>query len=174
MSYPPKLQSITDWLAVMGQMNGPEERAAGIVASAFLENYLAWALLSRMRGNLSSAGRKRLFDDGALADFGSKIDLAHALCILGDTARADMKRIAAIRNRFAHQMEISTFAHPEIAAECSKLIVPKRGEGPHGKTAANLGPRVQFMDTIHELASALSVQCTMPAVPPPAIPRLLY
>jgi len=158
----------------MGQINGPEERAAGIVASAFLENYLAWALLSRMRSNLSSAGRKRLFDDGALVEFGSKIDLAHALHILGDTARADMKRIAVIRNLFAHQMEISTFAHPEIAAECSKLAVPSRGEGPHGKAAVSLGPRIQFMDTVHELASALSVQCTMPAHPSPAIPRLLY
>jgi len=66
----------------------------------------------------------RLFDpmkNGPLSNFGAKIDISFALGILGNSARGTLKRVAEIRNLFAHRLDIRSFDHDDIRKLTDKL-----------------------------------------------------
>jgi DNA-binding MltR family transcriptional regulator len=58
---------------------------------------------------------------GPLSSFNARIDVAYALGWIGRNMWKDLKTIKAVRNLFAHQYKISTFDHPDIQSECTKL-----------------------------------------------------
>lgn len=108
---------------VIGIIGDPtrSDREVAIVALAYIEDYLGRAIRSKMPG-LTSDVRDKLFSpSGALSPMGARIDLAKALGLISSKDRSDFITLARIRNRFAHNIHIASFNHPEIAELTSKL-----------------------------------------------------
>ena len=111
---------IADTKALHAALSNQSEqpRTLAVVSGAYLDDYLGKALRLRMPG-LGTVERKKLFDANApLGSMGSKIELAKALNIFDATSKFDLVIVARIRNRFAHNIHITSFDDIEI----SKLI----------------------------------------------------
>ena len=66
--------------------------------------------------------REKLFDpNGFLGSFAAKIDIGRALQTINADMHHDLKILASIRNRFAHDLAVSSFDHPEIAKRLDKF-----------------------------------------------------
>ena len=97
------------------------DRTLAIVFTGYIEKYLGELIQYRMPG-LNSKLRKKLFDpDGLLGPLSAKIDIAKVLQSIDDDAAENMKLIASIRNRFAHDLRISSFDHSDISTRVRKL-----------------------------------------------------
>ena len=108
------------------ELHSLSDRAAAIVGGALLEvrieTYLKM-LLRDHRKNASSSIHGDMFrPSGALGAFSSKINLAYMLGLISADAWADIDRIRAIRNDFAHDLKISDFRSPSIAERCRKIL----------------------------------------------------
>ena len=93
-----------------------EPRVVAIVTAAYIENYLTGLLKEKMPG-LTSALATRLFrpGEGAIGSLARKIDMARALSVLTPREADEAVRIARIRNRFAHNLDVDNFDHEEVA-----------------------------------------------------------
>ena len=86
-----------------------------IVGAAYLETHLK-ALVKRQLPGLNSDLSKKLFEpDRPLGNMGALIDMARALNVITNRGRNEAIKIARVRNRFAHNVEINDFDHPEVA-----------------------------------------------------------
>jgi hypothetical protein len=111
-------RSQDDFVAILGEAERGDDRTTAIVAAAHVETNLARAILVRFR-TLTTSDEDRIFENrGLLCDFSSKIEAGFLLNIYGPLAREDLDRIRQIRNRFAHDLEIRDFDHPDIAGRC--------------------------------------------------------
>lgn len=101
------------------------DRSIAIVQGAVTEEGLRMALESYFPGGTTQPDVvNRLFDpmkNGPLSNFGAKVDVAFALGILGNSARGTLKRVAEIRNLFAHRLDIGSFDHDDIRRLTDKL-----------------------------------------------------
>lgn len=114
-------RSEEDFVAILGEAERGDDRTTAIVAAAHVEANLARALLNRFR-TLTTDDENRIFDDrGILCDFASKIELGYLLNVYGHLVREDLNQLRHIRNRFAHDLEVRDFDHPEIARRCDAL-----------------------------------------------------
>ena len=52
---------------------------------------------------------------------GERRSVTHAFGLVGPKSFSDLQLIGKIRNRFAHRLEVKSFADPEIADWCSRL-----------------------------------------------------
>jgi hypothetical protein len=92
-----------------------EARTVAIVCCAYVEDALVEAISFRLPG-ANAALRSRLFGDGGpLSTVGAKIDMGRALDIIGGEERRLLIQIARTRNRFAHQIDVDSFDHPDVA-----------------------------------------------------------
>jgi len=156
------------------------DRGCGIMASAYLEEFLTVALRQYMV--MDEKISEPLFDlSGALGTFSAKTKLAFALSIVGRGAYSDMNQIREIRNRFAHFLLIAdgkmgldqvTFKSEEIRDRCKALRFPEefrtiREYAAHERThwLSELinkdtinNPRMRFVGTCMGLAVALQAQ----------------
>lgn len=96
-------------------------RSAAIVALAIIDK----ALTAGLRYHLPGSGRTldELFEPpkGKLADYDAKIKLAYVMGLVGKAGYSDLTKMGAIRNSFAHRLDISEFDHPLIAGLCADL-----------------------------------------------------
>jgi DNA-binding MltR family transcriptional regulator len=101
------------------------DRSTAIVGAANLDETLRDAIRSRLIARLSRKDEDRIFrDNGPLATFSAKIDVAYALGIVGKRSRGDLHLIRKIRNEFAHTAEQTRFGTHEIASRCAGLWLP--------------------------------------------------
>lgn len=133
------------------------DRSAGILAAAILDDRLSSAIESRLRP-LSKPMRDRLFGEyGAMSEFGIKIDMGFALGLYGQDAHEDLTAIRRVRNRFAHRKEFGRFDHPEIRKFCDPLKshkhVPSLGLLLEEKAPQT--PRERFFRTCQALLMAI-------------------
>jgi hypothetical protein len=83
-------------------LKGESDRAAAVLAAAFLESALEELLRKAIVPNAS----KDLFRSfGPLSSFGGKIDVSHALGLINDEERDDLRIVKSIRNDFAHDAD---------------------------------------------------------------------
>jgi DNA-binding MltR family transcriptional regulator len=95
--------------AAFKEMQGNSDRAAGIVASAIVEDHLTTALKSRF--HYDEPMIRELFKGiGPLAPFSTKIKLAFLIGLLSARACKDLQTVRRIRNDFAHKLD-KTFEH---------------------------------------------------------------
>lgn len=115
-----------DFVAILHEMDVADDRAAAVVAAGFLENNLAMAILSRFC-ELDPAQQTELCDKehSALGTFATKIQVGFALQLFGVRIQTDLKAIKRIRNNFAHHLDVRSFDHAEVGADCDKLLCPK-------------------------------------------------
>lgn len=121
-----KISSVND-LKIISEIRGQSDRAAGIVASAFLEDELANAIQSRLYTN--SDVKEALFngEEAPFGDFSGKINVGFALGLYSNQTRKDLHLIRKIRNRFAHHSAPSSFDDPlKVAEWCDAMTVLTR------------------------------------------------
>jgi hypothetical protein len=143
---------------VLALENMADDRAAAVMAGAFLEYNLAFALRARMR-DMTKSEIESVFDNhghGALNTFSQKIWTGYALNLYGLQTRQDLLILKDIRNEFAHEPEEIDFNHHEIEKLCKKLGTPKKLSILETKSEENR-PRIRYMDTIHFFATRFHI-----------------
>jgi hypothetical protein len=130
------------------------DRGAAVLGGALAEFHLEQLILDRMRSDLSSERKERLFEGfGPLAGFAPKIEVAYAFGLIGPESRIDFRLVNDIRNLFAHEFRGSelTFDHPDVRKKCDSFktmnkTAPSRGE-------PQITNRDKFVGTVYFLAS---------------------
>jgi DNA-binding MltR family transcriptional regulator len=92
------------------------DRDRAIVLSAIAENHLTSLLQLLMRRNEKAISQELFRPSGPLGPFGTKIQVAYMLRILPPEAYKDLITVSKIRNKFAHDLSIKSFDHPQISA----------------------------------------------------------
>ncbi len=93
-------------------MSDAPERAVALIGATMIENRLKKAIIAHTLTN--SEVQKDMFAVGApLGGFSAKIDLAYMLQIITKAAHSDLKKIAWVRNQFAHRIDVSDFDFDE-------------------------------------------------------------
>lgn len=111
-------------LAIAAEIRTQTDRAAALIATAYLDTRLADTIKSRL--SLNPALEARLFSGyGALADFSGRIDMALALKIITPRGGRDLHRVRKIRNDFAHDATPMNFESQRIRAICKNLEWPE-------------------------------------------------
>ncbi len=110
------------WEQVMEEMSDDSERAAAIVGAAILEEQLGKVLEKLIiddeeayndllkSGNISAP----------LSSFGARINASYAFAQINKDKRDALRKIAKIRNRFAHKVN-KTFNDQDISDICKEL-----------------------------------------------------
>jgi DNA-binding MltR family transcriptional regulator len=118
--YPPP----TELKAIIEGLSNEPDRSAAIIAAAILEGMLERMILHRLAVKDDPGLIGQLFTNrGPLSDLHSKILVARAFGFIGANAAADMNRIKAIRNVFAHAAHAVSFDTPEIDREVRGFII---------------------------------------------------
>ncbi|WP_153064519.1 hypothetical protein [Agrobacterium sp. LAD9] len=101
------------------------DRSVALVQTSVVEEHLRSAIERHFPGLATDPKViERIFDpmkNGPLSTFTARVDVAFALGIIGKGALTTLKKIAEIRNLFAHRLEINSFDHPEITKLVGKL-----------------------------------------------------
>jgi mannitol operon repressor len=118
-----ELEQIQETIA---EIEGGSDRAAAIVAAAFVEDHLATALQRRMRENAKIVAE--LFrSSGPLGSFSAKIDMAFLLGLITEEAHKELHAIRAIRNLFAHTLGKLSFNSGRILNLSNNLVYADNG-----------------------------------------------
>jgi hypothetical protein len=114
------------------------ERAVAIVGPAFLDTLLTETLANFLVDDAREVHRL-IRPEGPLGTFGAKVSACYCLGLIGGTVTADLRTIAKIRNRFAHDL-LATFSDPQLASWCTALRWHKEtlGEPPPNATARDI------------------------------------
>ncbi len=115
--------TMNDIEAIEKELYSSESDRAMVIASScfientscLIENTLEQLLASKMRKDLNSKDRKRLFEyEGAVGTFSSKIIVAYAMSIIGRITRDDLELIRLLRTEFAHARKPFGFDTPRF------------------------------------------------------------
>jgi DNA-binding MltR family transcriptional regulator len=100
-------------------LNNESQRAVGVLAPAYLE-----AILDQLLRQYLMEGEhadELLGSDRALGTFSARTHLAAALGFVSEDAYHDLEMIRRIRNLFAHDLQVHTFAETEVRNRCLEL-----------------------------------------------------
>lgn len=103
------------------------DRAVAIVGPAFLDT-LVTEILSNFLVDDEREVQRLVRPEGPLGTFGAKVSACYCLGLIGATITADLRLVARIRNRFAHDLLV-TFADPRIEGWCRALRWHKEAMG---------------------------------------------
>ncbi len=162
-----------DFRASLEDMRHENARVVSIVIGALVDTQLQAAILTSMR-KLNGEISRKLFDGyGPLATCAAKIDVGFALGLYESGARKDLITLNRIRNRFAHELGIQTFEHPEITELCGNLVTPEHFAvltlSSPAKTA-----RTQFTVTASHLLGGLGLIASRGGTAPKRLDSLAY
>lgn len=134
---------------VFAEMYGQSDRAAAITASAFFEEKLVAALVSRFVP-LSNTIRDELFEGpvASLRGLSAKIDIGYAVGLYGKVTRTDLHKARTIRNDFAHHYSIRAFSHPKVLEKCNALMMLKAMPRNALRPAETLDARGLYLNTL--------------------------
>jgi DNA-binding MltR family transcriptional regulator len=102
--------------------NSPD-RVIAIVGAAYLDAMLD-RLFRAMLIDASDEVEKLLRPDGPIGSNGSRCQLAFCLGLITRDQRDDLRQVAKIRNRFAHDFKATGFDKPPIKDICASLKQP--------------------------------------------------
>lgn len=97
----------------------PNERAISIVGATFLDTILEHMLTAFLVDDEKEVSRL-LHHQQPLGTFGGRTTMCYCLGLIPKIVRDDLRIVAKIRNRFAHDLDAS-FADERIRAWCSNL-----------------------------------------------------
>lgn len=110
-----------EWDDSWKEMREGTARSAAIIASAFTEDALRFAILDRCV-LLEPPDIDRLLEPpGPMSSFYGKIELGFALGLYGPMVHDDLHTVRAIRNGFAHAMQPLSFETVQVVDELKKL-----------------------------------------------------
>jgi hypothetical protein len=130
--YSPKKWGETAATCIL-EIKDQSDRGAAIIAAANLDSLLEEAIRHWLAVNDKTTEGLFQFPQ-ALSSFGSKLQIAYAVGIIGKRAYADLDQIREIRNRFAHvpvteddndRIASITFNTQDICDRCRALRFPE-------------------------------------------------
>jgi hypothetical protein len=95
------------------------DRAVAIVGPAFLDTLLTEMLVNFLVDDKKEVQRL-MQPEGPLGTFGAKVLACYCLGVIGETIKSDLRIVAKIRNRFAHDL-LADFSDDQIKGWCSSL-----------------------------------------------------
>jgi hypothetical protein len=116
-------EHMTDFYMLMDLVKaGVDDRTLAILHVSYIEKYLGQAVAARLPG-LTSRLRESLFDqEGTLGTLGAKNHMAQALGLITPVDHGNISRLSNIRNKFAHNIAITSFEHQDILKLLEKLV----------------------------------------------------
>jgi len=109
---------------IIAEIEDQTDRAAALVAFAFLEDRLTETLIAKMKNRDSEIVSRMFKGIGPLGTFAAKNDLAFSLGLYPKSVHRELITIKDIRNKFAHAAERVTFESQAIKALCMNLSLP--------------------------------------------------
>ena len=136
-----------DLTEAASDFSNESDRGAIILAATTIEDKLEYEILERLPGlKNDEPTRKRMFEqDGQIATFSKKIEMAYALGIIDKDYRKKIDVIREIRNACAHSRKPISLQNNVLWAACEAVILDILPE------SSNLKPQV--------LRYAFVVQC---------------
>lgn len=116
----------TEFNSFLQTTKDENERGMALTLAAFMEDSLGKVLLTFMR-DTESAKLLVAGVDVPLGTFSSRSKAYHALGLISDVQFADVERLRKIRNRFAHNWEVTSLSHDQVA-NLAKAMSPSRIE----------------------------------------------
>lgn len=105
--------------ALIEEMNGQTDRGVAIVGSAWVEEALS-ALIEWFLHSDPKVWERLFKNNGPIATFSAKIDLAKLLGLISEIIRSDLHRIRDIRNELAHEIAHKT-EHTRLTFDSAHL-----------------------------------------------------
>jgi hypothetical protein len=128
------------------------DRAVAIVGPAFLDTLLSEMLVNFLVDEEKEV-QKLMQPEGPIGAFGAKISTCYCLGLIGETIKSDLRIVAKIRNRFAHDLR-AHFSDEQISSWCGSLRWHKESllrDPPSDATSRDL-----FQVGVNQLVSHLS------------------
>ena len=154
------------------ELDGVSDRAAAIVAGAFLDEILQELLREFLVED--SKSDKNIFEGtGPLSTFSAKIEMVFRLGLLSKWEHQSIHTVRAIRNEFAHVLDGVSFDTQSVKARCKNIEVPasmvapdlvplsQSGEVPPLPTIVKADanePRAIFQETVITLMYVLAAR----------------
>ena len=139
--------NLADYNDIVKLFHDESDRAAAILASSFLENFLGEFLKNFMVSDPQVLdGLMKGY--GPLATFGARRECAYAFRYIDETLRNDMKFIAKVRNEFAHNHERNSFSDIPIPDLCHNLSTVGCSEEPRMQYLFAIGMAVGRLHNI--------------------------
>ena len=95
------------------------DRAVAIVGPAFLDALLTEMLINFLIDDEKEV-QKLMQPEGPLGSFGAKVSACYCLGLIGETIKSDLRIVAKVRNRFAHDLR-ADFSDEQIKSWCNAL-----------------------------------------------------
>ena len=130
-------------------LRGETDRGRALMAAEYLSNQLAELLRAAFVDDHRACDAMLDEPVGHLNSFGSRIEFAYLMGLVGPTAKRELNLIRKIRNDFAHQYKPLTFSDQRIAARCRELRA-------HNTYPEN-DPKVDFTRTVMGLLAVIHV-----------------
>lgn len=118
------------WHTVLGgsdfldEVSEASDRSLAILGGAILESELRAMIMRSMTDGEVAA--KLLAPSGALGAFQAQIDAAYLFGLIGADIRSDLKKVAIIRNKFAHEALGVALDQSPLKERCRDLKAPDR------------------------------------------------
>jgi hypothetical protein len=109
----------------VSDLSNESDRGAIILASTGIEDTLEHAILNRLPGlEKDEPTRKRMFEqDGQIATFSKKLEMAYALGIIDNEYRKKIDIIREIRNACAHSRKPLSLQNSVLRFACEAVIL---------------------------------------------------
>jgi hypothetical protein len=172
----PRIDS-KDLTVAFEETHSETPRGAAIVLTAILEAALEDCMCARLLPDpMSNTHRETLFGgESHFSSFSAKIDLGYSLGLYGPKTKADLHRIRAIRNQFAHYSPRS-FSHEKVIKHCRDLTdyvpshlvykAPEPEIEKHLAEAVEFNMRWRFIHCVHKIGVDLWDEVKQKHLPP--------
>jgi DNA-binding MltR family transcriptional regulator len=130
------------------------DRAAAIVAAAFVEDHLTTALQRRFHQD-DEIINELFRGTGPLAPYSTKIKLSYLMGMISKQTATDLHYIRKIRNEFAHNIETTSFLNSPIKDWAMNLTLVDRYNLEVGVTRADRNTSVTLSLIIEDNRPAL-------------------
>lgn len=115
-----RFNALREFHELFNERRVSDERAMAIVGAAFLDTLLE-EILSEFMVDDGKEVAKLLAYDQPMGMFSNRITATYCLGLICKTVRDDLRIIARIRNRFAHELK-ATFDIEPVRRLCASLI----------------------------------------------------
>lgn len=130
------------------------DRGAMLVGAAFIDDAL-YALLKAAFVDPATAVKRVLEYPGPCSALSARADVALATGAIGSEMHDDIRRIAKMRNRFAHDPRRATFKQPEVVESCKQFNVIRSMA--RSGTQMSISARTEFLITVAVIVNKLEV-----------------
>ncbi|MEG3166514.1 hypothetical protein U1701_18230 [Sphingomonas sp. PB2P19] len=105
--------------------DGVDDRTLSILCTELLKGALEEAITAHLPGITEGLRRKMFIEgSGCLGAFGHRIDMAEALSVVSEDVASDLRLLANIRDRFAHEFPVNKFDDTSVCGLVANLKQP--------------------------------------------------